>query len=125
MAKCKSFCFAKKKYWSCSKVNTDFCGRFVYAFLSAYRWVGLKSFRHLAIKFFDKGVGFCWRAYRSLGTGFTCADSVMGTFINITGTTTTLIAFDEQGITYLVATNAGCLPYLTNEGIRFVHYSAN
>ena len=28
-------------------------------FLLAYRLVWLKSFRHLVVEFFDKGVGFC------------------------------------------------------------------
>lgn len=41
------------------------------------------------------------------------------------GTTTLLVDYDERSITYLVATNAGWLPYLTNEGIRYVHYSAH
>ena len=36
-----------------------------------------------------------------------------------------LIGFDETGITYLAATNAGWLPYLADEGIRFIHYPAN
>ena len=59
------------------------------------------------MEFFDKGVGFCWRAYRNQGTGYTCADLVIGLFTNTTGATTSLTAFDERGITYLVATNAG------------------
>ena len=42
-----------------------------------------------------------------------------------TGTTTPLTAFDEKGITYLAATNARWLPYLADEGICFVHDSAN
>ena len=54
-----------------------------------------------------------------------CADSILGPFIDTTGTTTPLIVFDERGVTYLAATNAGWLPYLIDEGIRFVHYSAN
>jgi len=49
----------------------------------------------------------------------------MGSFTNIAGTTTPLIAFDERGITYLAGINVGWLPYLVDEGIRFVHYSAN
>ena len=49
----------------------------------------------------------------------------MGPFIEIVRTITPLTAFDERGIMYLVATNAGWLPYLTDEGIRFIHYSAN
>ena len=60
-----------------------------------------------------------------MGIGFTYVDSVMGPFIDIAGTTTTLTAFDKRGITYLAATNAEWLPYLANEGIRFMHYSAN
>ena len=36
-----------------------------------------------------------------------------------------LTAFDKRGITYLAATNGRWLPYLTGEGIRFVHHSAN
>ena len=104
---------------------TDFCGCFVSDFLLAYRWVGLKPFRHLAVEFFNRGVGFSWKAYRDLGSGFTCADSVMGPFMAIAGTTTPLTAFAERGITYLATTNAGWLPYLVVEGVHYVHYSAN
>ena len=49
----------------------------------------------------------------------------MGLFIDIVGTTTPLVGFDEIGITYLVATNARWLPYLADEGVKFVHYPAN
>ena len=49
----------------------------------------------------------------------------MGSFVDTVGTTTPLVGFDEIGITYLVATNAGWLPYLADEGVRFVHYPAN
>ena len=49
----------------------------------------------------------------------------MDLFVDIVGTTTPLAGFDEIGITYLVATNTGWLPYLADEGIRFVHYLAN
>ena len=80
---------------------------------------------NLLLEFFDKGVGFCWRAYRNLGTGYTCTNSVMGSFVDAARTTTLLIGFDERGITYLAATNAKWLPYLANEGIRFMHYFAN
>ena len=52
-------------------------------------------------------------------------DSAMDLFVDIVGTTTPLAGFDEIGITYLVATNTGWLPYLADEGIRFVHYLAN
>ena len=49
----------------------------------------------------------------------------MGLFVDTVGTTTPLAGFDETGITYLAATNAGWLPYLADEGIRFIHYPAN
>ena len=49
----------------------------------------------------------------------------MGSFVDTVGTTTLLTGFDEIGITYLEATNAGWLPYLADEGVRFVHYPAN
>ena len=41
-------------------------------------WFGLKPIDHIAVEFFDKGIGFSWRAYRHLGAGYTCVDSVMG-----------------------------------------------
>ena len=49
----------------------------------------------------------------------------MGLFVNTVGTTTPLTSFNETGIIYLAATNTGWLPYLADEGIRFVHYPAN
>ena len=49
----------------------------------------------------------------------------MGSFIDTIGATSPLVSFDETRITYLAATNAGWLPYLADEGIRFVHYPAN
>ena len=63
--------------------------------------------------------------YKNLGVDYTCADSAMGSFVDTIGTTSLLVSFDETGITYLAATNAGWLPYLAEEGIRFVHYPAN
>ena len=60
-----------------------------------------------------------------MGIGYTCVDSAIGPFVATAGTTTPLIGFDEKGITYLAATNAWWLPYLANEGIRFMHYSAD
>ena len=117
MAKCRLVFFAKERYPSCPRVITDFCGRFEYDFPLAFCWVGLKLIGHFAVQFSNKGVGFSWRAYRSLGTVFAYADSAMGPFVDIVGTTTLLIGFDERGITYLAATNVGWLPYLANEGI--------
>ena len=91
----------------------------------AFCWSGLKPIYHLVVEFFDKGVGFSWRAYKNLGTGYTCADFVMGPFVDTTRTTTPLTGFEERGTTYLAATNAGWLPYLVDEGILFVHYPTN
>ena len=125
LAKCRPVRLAKERYQSFPRVITDFCGQFASDFSLAFRWVGLKLLRHLAVEFFDKGVRFFWRAYRSLGTGFTCANSAMGPFVNTVGTSTLLTGFDESGITYLAATNTGWLPYLADEGIWFVHYSAD
>ena len=85
----------------------------------------MKSFGHPTIEFFDKGVGFSWRAYRDLGSGFTYADSAIGPFMAAVGTTTPFTAFNEKGITYLTTINAEWLPYLADEGIHYVHYSAN
>ena len=95
MAECKSVRFAKKKYRSYSKVITNFCDHFVFEFSLAYPWVGLKPFGLPAVEFFDKRVGFCWRVYKNLGIGFTCANLIMGPFTNTGGTTTPLTAFDE------------------------------
>ena len=90
-----------------------------------FRWVGLKPISHPTVEFFYKRVGFSWRAYKNLGTSYTCTDSTMGPFVDIAGTTTPLTGCEERGITYVVATNIGWLPYLADEGIRFVHYPAN
>ena len=91
----------------------------------AFRWVGLKPIEHSAVESFDQGIRFSWRAYRKLGTSYTCVDFAMGLFVDTTGTTTPLTGFDEAGITYLAATNAGWLPSLADEGMRFVHYPTN
>ena len=76
---------------------TDFYGRFESAFPLAFRWSSLKPIGYFVVESFDEGVGFSWRAYRNLGTGYTCADSVMGPFVDVVGTTTPLVGFDELG----------------------------
>lgn len=48
---------------------------------------------------------------QELWTGYTCSDLVMGPFMGTVGITTTLVAYDERGITYLATTNARWLPY--------------
>ena len=67
----------------------------------------MKPFGNPIVKFFDKGVGFSWRAYRYLSSGFTCANLAMDPFMATIGTTTMLTAFDGRGIIYLATTNAG------------------
>ena len=74
----------------------------------------MKPIDYFVVESFDEGVDLS-----------TCVDSAMGLFVDTIGTTTLLIDFDETGITYLAATNAGWLPYLADEGIRFVHYPAD
>ena len=125
LAKCRPARFVREKYQSCPRVITDFCGRFESDFPLAFRWSGLKPIGYSVVESFDEGIGFSWRAYRNLGVNYTCIDSAMGLFADIVGTTTFLVGFDKIGITYLVATNAGWLPYLADKGIRFVHYPAN
>ena len=125
LTKCRLVRFARDKYQSCPRVIIDFCGRFEFEFPLAFRWFGLKPIGYSVVESFDEGVGFSWRAYRNLGANYTCIDSVMGLFVDTVGTTTPLAGFDETGITYLAATNAGWLPYLADEGIRFVPYPTN
>ena len=125
LAKCRPFRFAEEKYQSCPRAIIDFCFKFESEFQLAFRWSSLKPIYHPIVEFFDKGVRFSWRAYRHLGVGYKCADSVMGQFVDTAGTTTPLVGFEERGITYLAATNAGWLPYLADKGIKFVHYPAN
>ena len=104
LLKCRPSHFAKDKYQS---------------------RVGLKPIGHSAVESFDQGVRFSWRAYKNLGIGYTCVDFAMGLFVDIAGTTAPLTGFDEAEITYSAATNAGWLPYLADEGMRFVHYPVN
>ena len=125
MAKCRPVRFAKEKYHSCPRVITDFCDRFESDFPLAFHWSGLKPIDYSIVETFDKGIGFSWRAYRNLGAGYICVDSVMGLFVDIAGTTTPLTDFEETGIIYLATTNVGWLPYLVDEGLKFVHYLAN
>ena len=86
---------------------TDFCGRFEYDFPLTFHWSGLKPIGYSVVESFDEGVGFSWSAYRNLGVDYTYADSAMGSFVDTIGTTTPLVSFDETGITYFAATNAG------------------
>ena len=125
MEKCRPAYFVREKYQSCPRVITDFCSRFESDFPLAFRCSGLKPIGYSVVESFDEGVGFSWRAYRNLGANYTCIDSALGLFVDTVGTITPFAGFNEIGITYLAATNAGWLPYLVDEGIRFVHYPTN
>ena len=80
LAKCRPLRFAKEKYHSCLKLITDFCGRFKFDFPLAFHWSGLKPIDYSIVESFDEGVGFSWKAYRHLSTGYTYMDSAMGFF---------------------------------------------
>lgn len=77
------------------------------------------------MEFFNKGVGFSYRACKDFKVRYTCVNSVIGPFMGNAGTTTPLVAYDKREITYLAATNARLLPYLGDEGLRYVHYSTH
>lgn len=78
--------------------------------LLSFLWVRLKPLGHPTVEFFDKGVGVSFRACRNFSAGYTCANSMMRPFMGTAGMITPLVAYDEKGITYLAATNVGCLP---------------
>jgi len=125
LAKCKPVRSAMEKFQSCPKVIIDFYESFVNEFLLAYSWFELKPLNHPAMEFFNKGMGFSWRACRSFNYGFTCANSAMGPFMGTASKTNPCVAYDEKGLTYLATTNAGWLPYLADEELRYVHYSTH
>ena len=125
LAKCRPARFVREKYQSCPRVIIDFCGGFESDFPLAFHWSGLKPIGYFVVESFNEGIGFSWRAYRNLGMNYTCIDSAMGLFVDTIETATPLAGFDEIEITYLAATNVEWLPYLANEGIRFIHYPAN
>ena len=58
LVKCRPLRFAKEKYQSCSKLITDFYGRFESDFPLAFRWSGLKLIDYSVVESFDEGVGF-------------------------------------------------------------------
>lgn len=125
MSKYKSVHHATEKFQPFPKVIINFCEGFVDEFPLPYCWAGLKPIGHPIMEFFDKGMGFSWRACRDFGNSYTCEDSVIGPFMDTDGTATPLFAYDERWIMYLATTNAWWLPYLTDEGVRYMHYSVH
>ena len=62
----------------------------------SFCWSGLKPIYHPVVEFFNRGVGFSWRAYKHLGAVYTCADTVMGQFVDTVGTTTPLVGYGDN-----------------------------
>ena len=55
----------------------------------------MKPIGYSVVESFDEGVGFSWKAYMNLGSGYTYVDFAMGLFVDAVGTTTPLTGFDE------------------------------
>jgi hypothetical protein len=91
---------------------------------AVYRWVGSKFYDHSLIPSLDSESKVCWRPYGVSHRGFVY-ESVMSGFSNIEAQDYTLIAGDMASLTYLSATNAGWLPVLSSDGLRFTVYSAH
>jgi hypothetical protein len=91
---------------------------------AVYRWVGSKFYDHSLIPSLDSESKVCWRPYGVSHRGF-MYESVMSGFSNIKAQDYSLIAGDTASLAYLSATNAGWLPVLTSDGLRFTVYSAH
>uniref|UniRef100_A0A2N9GS51 Aminotransferase-like plant mobile domain-containing protein n=1 Tax=Fagus sylvatica TaxID=28930 RepID=A0A2N9GS51_FAGSY len=91
---------------------------------AVYRWVGSKFYDHSLIPSLDSESKVCWRPYGVSHRGF-MYESVMFGFSNIEAQDYSLIAGDTASLAYLSATNAGWLPVLSSDGLRFTVYSAH
>uniref|UniRef100_A0A2N9I6E6 Aminotransferase-like plant mobile domain-containing protein n=1 Tax=Fagus sylvatica TaxID=28930 RepID=A0A2N9I6E6_FAGSY len=91
---------------------------------AVYRWVGCKFYDHSLIPSLDSESKVCWRPYGVSHRGF-MYESVMSGFSNIEAQDYSLIAGDTTSLAYLSATNAGWLPVLSSDGLRFTVYSAH
>uniref|UniRef100_A0A2N9EFT5 Aminotransferase-like plant mobile domain-containing protein n=1 Tax=Fagus sylvatica TaxID=28930 RepID=A0A2N9EFT5_FAGSY len=91
---------------------------------AVYHWVGSKFYDHSLIPSVDSESKVCWRPYGVSHRGFVY-ESVMSGFSNIEAQDYTLIAGDMASLTYLSATNAGWLPVLSSDGLRFTVYSVH
>jgi hypothetical protein len=91
---------------------------------AVYRWVGSKFYDHSLIPSLDNESKVCWRPYGVSHRGF-MYESVMSGFSNIEAQDYSVIAGDTASLTYLSATNAGWLPVLSSDGLRFTVYSAH
>uniref|UniRef100_A0A2N9IP86 Aminotransferase-like plant mobile domain-containing protein n=1 Tax=Fagus sylvatica TaxID=28930 RepID=A0A2N9IP86_FAGSY len=91
---------------------------------AVYRWVGSKFYDHSLIPSLDNESKVCWRPYGVSHRGF-MYESVMSGFSNIEAQDYSVVAGDTASLTYLSATNAGWLPVLSSDGLRFTVYSAH
>jgi hypothetical protein len=91
---------------------------------AVYCWVGSKFYDHSLIPSLDSESKVCWRPYGVSHHGF-MYESVMSGFSNIEAQDYSLIAGDTASLTYLSATNAGWLPVLSSDGLRFTVYNAH
>uniref|UniRef100_A0A2N9GBT1 Aminotransferase-like plant mobile domain-containing protein n=1 Tax=Fagus sylvatica TaxID=28930 RepID=A0A2N9GBT1_FAGSY len=91
---------------------------------AVYRWVGSKFYDHSLIPSLDNESKVCWRPYGVSHRGF-MYESVMSGFSNIEAQDYSIVAGDTASLTYLSATNAGWLPVLSSDGLRFTVYSAH
>uniref|UniRef100_A0A2N9HAT9 Aminotransferase-like plant mobile domain-containing protein n=1 Tax=Fagus sylvatica TaxID=28930 RepID=A0A2N9HAT9_FAGSY len=85
---------------------------------AVYRWVGSKFYDHSLIPSLDNESKVCWRPYGVSHRGF-MYESVMSGFSNIEAQDYSVVAGDTASLTYLSATNAGWLPVLSSDGLRF------
>uniref|UniRef100_A0A2N9GHJ1 Aminotransferase-like plant mobile domain-containing protein n=1 Tax=Fagus sylvatica TaxID=28930 RepID=A0A2N9GHJ1_FAGSY len=99
---------------------------------AVYRWVGSKFDKDFMIivslspvpSLDNESKVCCWRPYGVSHRGF-MYESVMSGFSNIEAQDYSVIAGDTASLTYLSATNAGWLPVLSSDGLRFTVYSAH
>jgi hypothetical protein len=114
---------ARKKFGSMPEGVVANVGDFQGDVPAVFRWVGSKFYDHSLIPSLDSESKVCWRPYGVSHRGF-MYESVMSGFSNIEAQDYSLIAGDTASLAYLSATNAGWLPVLTSDGLRFTVYSA-
>uniref|UniRef100_A0A2N9FAE9 Aminotransferase-like plant mobile domain-containing protein n=1 Tax=Fagus sylvatica TaxID=28930 RepID=A0A2N9FAE9_FAGSY len=115
---------ARKKFGSMPEGVVVNVGDFQGDVPAVFRWVGSKFYDHSLIPSLDSESKVCWRPYGVSHRGF-MYESVMSGFSNIEAQDYSLIAGDTASLAYLSATNAGWLPVLTSDGLRFTVYSAH
>jgi hypothetical protein len=115
---------ARNKFASTPEEVVAHVGNFQGDVPAVYRWVGSKFYDHSLIPSLDSESKVCWRPYGVTHHGF-AYDSVMSGFRNVEAQDYTLIGEDMRSLTYLSATNVGCLPVLSSGKLQFTAYSAH